>query len=225
MPEMDRFGWGTIAIAIVLFICAWIVPSVSLFTFPINSKIFTLEKLLLLLWPAVVASLFIERAVEAIVVGWRKLGREHIEWRIDQIGKKIDKAKTLDAQIPGKQDELDTLANELHKHEYFRDNYKRHTVEMAFGFILFFSFTVSAFGIRLITPFFDIPYLDCITGLEIEPEECPSGYLNAKAHYEWLVRMDVLVSSFIIAGGSTGLHSIVDAITSFAEKTKNNNNV
>lgn len=203
-----------IVIGLGAFLLAYLFP----FTFPLKKDAFKLDEVMHILGPAIIAALLVERAVEVIVMAWRKFGRMVIENEIKVIGENLPNLN--DEEKANAEIDLTKKIQELFK-------YKNDTLQRAAAFSLFFSFLIALVGVRVLIPFFDIDadLLNCMTGLENEPEECPSGIDDvAKTHYAALVRLDVFIATFVIAGGSAGLHSIVSAITNFADKTKDNMN-
>ena len=221
-----RFKFGSYIAIGVLLILSWIAAtSVSFtFTFSLKENAFDFDTVIKFLGPAFIASLFVERAVEVVVTTWRKLGREELETSRDEL--QSDYATANAAPPLADQDAENTRQAEIAEAKQNLDaskkaiqDYRQDTLQMAVGFNLLFSFVLALVGVRLLIQFFDIPYLDCLTGLEVDVEDCPSGQETAQSAHTFLVGVDVFITTVIIAGGSAGVHSIVGAITSFADQT------
>jgi Na+-driven multidrug efflux pump len=202
-----------ISAVFVLLICVF-APQFAGLTFTIKPDVFDANSVASILFPAVIASLFIERAAEIFVISLRKGTREVKESALSELKNKITNAD--DETTPTLLEEEQVLDAQI-------KNYKRETVQWASAFSIVFSLLVVVVGIRLLSPFFDITYIDCLSGVEIIPEECPSGIENIQGYYDWFVRVDIFISTFVIAGGAAGIHSVVSAITSFADSAKQAN--
>lgn len=202
---------AAVSIALVfIFLLSGLLASDFLFVFSLRENAFQFSTLMQLMGPAIIASLFIERAVEIFVSSPRKLKRKEIE-------KTISLSQAANAHEP--RDE--TVLRSLQKQISQLTDYRQKTLLRAVLFSLSLSFFSALLGVRLLTQFFDIPYIDCLTGLEFEPEECPSGLEVARAHFLWLTRFDIFLTTLILSGGSEGLHSIIRAIIRFAENSGN----
>lgn len=203
-----KFRWGSLVAVLIIAALAYPLSKSFLLVFSLKENALEFTTVIGLLGPALVASLFVERAVEVVVTTWRKLGRDQKETELSALE---SEQKAAPSNVNISKTIKDTKSAIV--------EYRQETLQMAVGFSIAFSFILTLAGVRLLTQFFEIPYIDCLTGLEIEPEECPSGLDQLKSHFRWLTGFDILITTLIIAGGSEGLHSIVSAITSFADKT------
>ncbi len=67
-----------IVVGIIAFLTTAFADNFS-FTFSLKEKAFAFDTVLQNVGPAIIASLFIERAVEVVVQTWRKFGKQNIE--------------------------------------------------------------------------------------------------------------------------------------------------
>lgn len=213
MPEKITLS-AVSAIVIIIIACLFF-PSFSGISFEIKENIISPQNVLNLLAPAFIAALFIERAVEIFVISIRKNKSELIETELVEARLKLAQA-TEKTEIEQWNIHIEILDKKIKR-------FKRDTTKLSTFFSLIFSFLIAVIGIRLFAPFFDINFLDCLSGVNITPEDCPSGIDNLAKSYDWFVRLDIFISTFVIAGGAAGMHSIVDAITSYADRTKEQN--
>lgn len=179
--------------------------------FVVKSDVMVFDNLVNLVAPAFIAAVFIERAAEIFVMALRR-GR-----RIEKEAVLANLHKQLSTEVdPATQKNLQTTINLL------VDSitaYKRETLQWAFGFTIFFSLLISIVGVRLLHPFFEVPFEECLNGvidLSSEPEECPSGILNLQDFYSWFIKVDIFITTFVIAGGAAGFHNLLNTITNFA---------
>lgn len=219
MPDRVTISAAT-AVVIVVLACLFF-PSFVGITFVIKDNVMSTNNVIDILAPAFIAALFIERAVEIFVVSIRKNRREIYEVELSDVNVKLDQLKGTGEITNNEEIAKCTIEKEaLEKKLKF---YKRETTKLSTFFSIIFSFLIAVTGIRLLAPFFEIDFIDCLSGINITPEDCPSGIDNLAESYDWFVRLDIFISTFVIAGGAAGMHSIVDAITSFADKTKETN--
>lgn len=243
-PKMIEVNSNTYFLLVIFLLIAAVLPLSQIAPFSLKSDIYKFDVLLSLLGPAIVASMFIERAVEVFVVGHRKFGREELEARLEISSlekKNLEKEIQLFKEKKTKVDDSDNLLvsqiessiTELSgRHKELEislarigieiERYRIQTLKLSFHLMMIFSFVVSLLGVRLLTPLFDIPFMDCLTWVEIEPEECPSNVEHISSFYNYFVMFDTLISTLVLAGGSSGIHSIVSAITQFADNSKKN---
>lgn len=211
----DKLMQSTAAAAVVVLIVCLFFPSFSGISFQIKENVISTQNAINILAPAFIAAMFIERAVEIFVISIRKNQKEIYEIALEEESGNL--AQATDDDERGKCAKRIDILNKKIIH------YKRDTTKLSTIFSLFFSLLIAIVGIRLLAPFFEISFLDCLSGLNITPEDCPSGLENLATSYDWFVRLDIFISTFVIAGGAAGIHSIVDAITSFADRTKEAN--
>ena len=212
---------------VVLILCIFIAP-IGGIAFSVREDALKAETIITILAPAFLSALFIERAVEIFVVSLRKNNRQLLDSTLSKLDQKIKNLPALTANpTPRQTANLEQQLKELEGSKAAITEkiaiYKRGTTKLSSVFSLIFSFLIALIGIRLLSPFFTIEYSDCLSGLNITPEDCPSGLDNLRDFYVWFIRLDVFISTFVIAGGAAGMHSIIDAITSFADRTKQTN--
>jgi hypothetical protein len=146
-----------------------------------------------LLAPLAFASAVIERAVEILVSPWR-----------DSEASKLDKAV---AAIKARPKTDDTAANtrnaaDLKAASDAIDEYRGDTQRYAFAISLTLSVLVSMAGVRALGPFADVGKLNDVR-------------ITAPAQHLFFLCVDVALSAGLLAGGADGIHSVVNAATSF----------
>jgi hypothetical protein len=153
-----------------------------------------------LLAPLAFAAAVVERAVEIIISPWRDAGASKLENVITAIN-----ARPND---PGaaSQNALDLKAA-----KDALDAYRGETQKWAFVTSITLSFFVAMAGIRALGPFLDSAKFHDVK-------------ITSDAHRLFFLCVDVALSAALLAGGADGIHSVVNAITSFfdatADKTK-----
>jgi hypothetical protein len=89
-------------------------------------------------------------------------------------------------------------------------DYVAETTRYAFIVVFFFGLVAAMIGIRALSPFLGKPL---------------EGAISDAGQRETFIIFDVVLSAALLAGGSNGIHSIVDAVTSFfdasAQKMQN----
>ena len=177
---------------------AWLAKS-YIYAFSLKADVLQFSNLVAVLGPAFVAALLVERAVEVVIAGTRGGDQNRLDVQVETAELSgIDKAEVL-AKVA---------------------SFKTGTLHMAIGFNLAFAFLLSLAGVRILAQFFEIPLAECMPEpILTDPEECPNSLAELRNHYHFFVGVDLLVTTFVIAGGSEGLHSIVNAITKFAKQT------
>lgn len=153
-----------------------------------------------LLAPLAFAAAVVERAVEILISPWRDAGASKRERELAAI-----QTQPIDPAAQAKHaDGLKAASDAV-------DEYRGKTQQYAFAVSLTLSILVSIAGVRALGPFLDV------------------GKFNdlAKTHPAqqiFFLCIDVALSAALLAGGADGIHSIVNAITSFfnasAEKSK-----
>ena len=150
-----------------------------------------------LLAPLVFAAAIIERAVEILVSPWRDAQASKLERIVSAIEARSPDAATL-AQNGA---ELKAASEAL-------DEYRGETQKYAFGVSLTLSILAAMVGVRALNPFLD------------------NAKFHATSHAQqiYFLSLDVALSAALLAGGADGIHSVVNAVTSFfdaaSQKTK-----
>ena len=150
-----------------------------------------------LLAPLVFAAAVIERAVEILVSPWRDAQASKLEGIVSAI-----KARSSDATTPTQS------AAELKAASDALDEYRGETQRYAFGVSLTLSILAAMVGVRALGPFLD------------------SARFHATSHAQqiYFLSVDVALTAALLAGGADGIHSVVNAVTSFfdaaSQKTK-----
>lgn len=149
-------------------------------------------KLAGLLAPIAFAAAIVERGVEILISPWRDAGANKLQAKIDAI-----KALPADPNDPTKNaKELQTATDNL-------SDYRETTQRFAFAVGLVLSVLVSIAGVRALGSFLATNAFD-------------SHSPNQKGFF---LSMDVAVTALLLAGGADGLHSVVNAVTSFFDST------
>jgi hypothetical protein len=153
-----------------------------------------------LLAPLAVAAAIIERAVEILVSPWRDTEASKLEKKVASIKARTSNAPTNAQDTVDLQAASDAL-----------DEYRGKTKKYAFAVSLILSVFVSITGIRALQGFIDSAKLH-------------NAAIVAHSQQIFFLCIDVALSAALLAGGADGIHSVVNAITSFfqasADKTK-----
>lgn len=140
--------------------------------------------------PLVVISLFLERAVEVIMTAWR-----------------APQTRSLEA----------SLAREMERHNAGAKNanpwaaqgrmaaYRAQSQRMAFFTSVVLALVVSMMGIRAIEM---LVQAGTIQGFQDEGQ---------RSLFVWV---DIMVTALLLAGGADGIHKVIDAFTTFLDRTK-----
>jgi hypothetical protein len=144
-----------------------------------------------LLAPLAFASAVIERAVEILVSPWRDAGAS-----------KLSKALAAIQARPAEPAACAQNAADLQAASDALDEYRGDTQRFAFAVSLTLSVLVSMAGVRALGPFADAVKLNDIK-------------LTPSAQHLFFLVIDVALSAGLLAGGADGIHSVVNAATSF----------
>jgi hypothetical protein len=148
-----------------------------------------------LLAPLAFASAVIERAVEILVSPWR-----------DSEASKLDKAVAAIKARPSDPAASAQNAADLQAASDAIDEYRGATQRYAFAVSLTLSVLVSIAGVRALGPFADIGKLN-------------DARITSQAQHFFFQCIDVALSAGLLAGGADGIHSLVNAATSFFENS------
>jgi len=152
-----------------------------------------------LLAPLAFAATVVERAVEILVSPWRDTGASKLEKAVAAIN-----ARPVDPATSTQN------AAELKQASDALDEYRGDTQRYAFAVSLTLSVLVSIAGVRALGPFVDAPRLN-------DPK------VTTEAQRLFFLAVDVALSAALLAGGADGIHSVVNAVTSFFDNTANKN--
>ena len=148
-----------------------------------------------LLAPLAFAAAVVERAVEILVSPWRDAGAS-----------KLDKAVAAIKARPADPATSTQNATDLKQASDALDEYRGDTQRYAFAVSLMLSVLVSIAGVRALAPFVDSAKLNDLK-------------LITEAQRLFFLAVDVALSAALLAGGADGIHSVMNAITSFFDKT------
>jgi hypothetical protein len=148
-----------------------------------------------LLAPLAFAATVVERAVEILVSPWRDAEASKLDKAVAAI-----KAKSVDTATTAQNAEaLKTASDAL-------DEYRGDTQRYAFAVSLLLSVLVSIAGVRALGPFVD--------GVKLKDTT-----ITTEAQRMFFLAVDVALSAALLAGGADGIHSVMNAITSFFDNT------
>lgn len=148
-----------------------------------------------LLAPLAFAATVVERAVEILVSPWRDAEASKLDKAVAAI-----KAKSVDPATTAQNAEaLKTASDAL-------DEYRGDTQRYAFAVSLLLSVLVSIAGVRALGPFVD--------GVKLKDTT-----ITTEAQRMFFLAVDVALSAALLAGGADGIHSVMNAITSFFDNT------
>ncbi len=150
-----------------------------------------------LLAPLAFAAAVVERAVEILVSPWRDAGASKLDGVVAAI-----KARPADPPTDA------VNATALKAASDALDDFRGETQRYAFAVSLLLSIFVSIAGVRALGPFVDNARLN-------DPK------VTADAQRLFFLAVDVALSAALLAGGADGIHSVVNAVTSFFDNTAN----
>jgi hypothetical protein len=156
----------------------------------------TLQNLTNLLSPIAFAAAMVERGVEILISPWRDAEASKLERNLAAIQAQ-PAADTAAAQQ--KAADLKRASDEL-------DEYRGTTQRYAFAVSLILSTLVSIAGVRAFEPFLDVA---AFKGLA----------KDNPAQHGFFLAVDIAVSATVLAGGADGVHSVVNAVTTFFDST------
>jgi hypothetical protein len=148
-----------------------------------------------LLAPLAFAAAVIERGVEILVSPWRDAEASKLEKAVAAI-----KARPADGTANAQN------AADLKDASDAIDEYRGDTQRYAFAVSLTLSVLVSMAGVRALGSFVDASKLK-------------DPVFTHSAQYLFFLCVDVALSAALLAGGADGIHSVVNAVTSFFDST------
>jgi hypothetical protein len=154
-----------------------------------------LEDLAGTLAPLAFASAVVERAVEILVSPWRDAEASKLERVVAGI-----KARPVDSATNAQN------AADLQATSDALDEYRGQTQRYAFGVSLTLSVLVSIAGVRALGAFADTQILETVAA-------------TPRGQHMFFICIDVALSAALLAGGADGIHSVVNAVTSFFDAT------
>ena len=156
------------------------------------------DQLLSRLTPLILASAFIERAVEILISPWRDTDASKLGRAVAAI-----KARPNDPTMPI-QNALN--AADLQAAQEKLDDYRGETQRYAFAIGLVLSFCAAVAGVRSHWPFLAHP--DLFEKLDVQQQV-------------FFRNFDVLITTALLAGGADGFHAIISSVTSYFPKGGN----
>ena len=148
-----------------------------------------------LLAPLAFAAAVVERAVEILVSPWRDAEASKLERAVDAIKARPDDPATSAQKAADLKAATDTI-----------DEYRGDTQRYAFAVSLTLSILVSMAGVRALGPFAKAADLN-------DPK------ITHEGQHLFFLCIDVALSAALLSGGADGIHSIVNAVTSFFDAT------
>jgi len=148
-----------------------------------------------LLAPLAFAAAIVERAVEILVSPWRDAEASKLEKGVAAI-----KARPTDPATNAQN------AADLKAASDALDEYRGATQRYAFAVSLTLSVLVSMAGVRALGNF-------------VAADKLKDPKFTQGAQYLFFLCVDVALSAALLAGGADGIHSLVNAVTSFFDST------
>jgi len=145
-----------------------------------------------LLAPLAFAAAVIERGVEILVSPWRDPEANKLEAAVSAIKSR----QTDPATAPQNAADLKAASDAL-------DEYRGETQKYAFAISLTLATLVSIVGVRAFGPFLDAVKFHTIS----------------RAQQLFFLCLDVGLSAALLAGGADGIHSVMNAVTTFFDAT------
>ena len=156
----------------------------------------TPQNLTNLLAPLAFAAAVVERGVEILISPWRDAEAGKLENNLAAIQAQ-PAADAASAQQ--KTDALKRASDELAE-------YRGATQRYAFGISLILSTLISVAGVRALQPFLDANAFKALA------KEMP-------AQHGFFLFVDIALSATVLSGGADGVHSVVNAVTTFFNST------
>jgi hypothetical protein len=152
-----------------------------------------------LLAPLAFAAACIERAVEIFVSPWRDAGASKLAKDVAAVQAAIQAKSADPAACAQNAAELKAASDRL-------DEYRGATQRYAFAASLTLSVLVSMAGVRALGSF-------------VAAEKLKDRAFTDGSQYPFFLCVDVILSAALLAGGADGIHSLVNAATSFFDST------
>lgn len=143
------------------------------------------------LTPLIVTSAIIERAVEVVISPWRDQEGDRKQTKVTNVSTVLSVAPDNTQAASDLQDATDDLAQ-----------YTGQTRRYAFALAVAFSVMAVTAGVRVLWPM-----LDQVKVLSVPADQ--------QDYFRWY---DMLLTTLLLAGGATGIHAPISAITSFFQK-------
>lgn len=144
-----------------------------------------------LLAPVAFAAAVIERAVEVLVSPWR-----------DAEANKLEKAVAAIKARPNDPSTTSQNAKDLEVATGTLEDYRGQTQRFAFSVSFTLSMLASIAGVRVLWPFINVLKFG-------------DGNVTPHAQQIFFLCVDVTLSAALLAGGADGIHSVVNAVTTF----------
>jgi len=151
--------------------------------------------------PLILASTFIERAVEILISPWRDTQAAKLAGAVTAI-----KSRVVDVSDPTAVLQLAKNTADLQAASAALDEYRGETQRYAFTVGLLLSFCAAAVGVRALFPF-------------LEGGVFPKTISVMQQAY--FRNYDVLITTALLAGGADGMHAVISSITGFFQKSGN----
>jgi hypothetical protein len=209
VPNPKRVLWvANGAALVVLFLFAWLARW--------RGVVLTIDptQVLSKLTPLLLAATFIERAVEVIVSPWRDAGanklaghkRAMMKQTVGRVQGGVAGAEAggVGGALVGAAVGATVDLQAVTEADDAFQNYKGQTQQYAFAVSLTLSLAAAFVGVRVLWPFVDQPHFDHDLG----------------KNQQWMfLVVDFLLSVVLLAGGADGIHSVINAFTSFFNAT------
>jgi hypothetical protein len=150
-----------------------------------------MDQLAGLLAPVAFAAAVVERGVEILISPWRDAEASKLAKAVAAI-----KARPIDPATAAKN------ATDLQAASDALDDYRGTTQQHAFAVSMILSTFVSIAGVRALGPFLDSAKFDALKATD-------------PAQHTFFLCVDVALTATLLAGGADGVHSVVNAVTSF----------
>jgi uncharacterized membrane protein YbhN (UPF0104 family) len=182
-----------ILLAVVIAVALFLAFASVEFRMDIGSSIGTILGSLLII------SLLLERALDVFLTTWRAEGSEKLDSEINEIKQKIEQLKK--AGKPETDSDVKTETDFLSKKNQEKLAYRSKTRIIAIWSGLILGVIVSAIGFRVLATL-------------VDPESFKQMIKNQKYFFNLF---DILLTGGLLAGGSDGIHKILDLYRVFME--------
>jgi len=151
-------------------------------------------------------ALLLERSLEVFINVWREPQAAQLQLESQEAQAALDSAKALNLAIPANQSALTSATAKQSLALKALQSYRSQTQKIALGCSFVAGLTVSAVGLRTLETFLDVTAKG---GLSV-------GHSVQLFAFHFV---DIWLTGGLLAGGSEGIHKIMQAYTDFMEAT------
>lgn len=191
--DTESKSYTAFKIVMAVLVCVVVILAIIFYPRTIPFWEFNVGDVVMLLLSLFVVALFIERAVEVIMIVWRDSGEKECQRKVDKLEKQI-KAKS--------ESNVENLAEDKEEAERDLKHYKAVTKTLALTLVFVIGIVISALGIRALQPLVDMTVFKDLTAMQ----------------KTLFAAVDIIITGALLGGGSKGIHEIVEAFLNTVER-------